>query len=185
MITGTVWGITLIAIGVVATFAATQLLLTALFRARADAARARLKSGPVSATLIGTAAFWIPVAIAIGAGKAAPAAGALLGLVIGLIALFGLGVVASEIGGRLPSTGAAATPWRSQLRGSITLSLASLLPLAGWFIVFPLAVHAGFGAWIASFAGAKAPAAAAPREPAELHVDPAPAPAPELSEASA
>ena len=185
MITGTVWGITLIVIGVIATFAATQLLLTAIFRARADAARRRLRTGPVSATLIGVVSFWVPVLIAIGAGQAAPAAGALLGLVIGQIALFGLGVVASEIGDRLPSTGAAATPWRSQLRGSIALSLASLLPAAGWVIVFPLAVHAGFGALIASFAGAKAPAAAPLRESAELQLAPAPAPEPQLTEASA
>ncbi|MCE9638503.1 MAG: hypothetical protein K8T90_22610 [Planctomycetes bacterium] len=154
MITGTVWGLTLIAVGVVATFAATQIFLAALFPARFERMRDVLRDRPARATVLGFVALFLAIAIATVIGKAFALGGAFLGGGAAFAAVFGMGAVAAELGARLPSTGAAATPWRALVRGSIVCSLVSLLPLAGWFVLFPLLLSAGFGAWLLSFAAA-------------------------------
>jgi hypothetical protein len=163
MITGTVWGLTLIAVGLVATFAATQVLLSAVLPARFARMRGVLRVRPVAATTAGVSTLAVAILVAIGVGKALPAGGAILAIAALFLALFGMGAVASEIGERLPSTGVAAPAWRALVRGSIVCSLASLLPFAGWIVLFPLLLAAGFGAWVLSFVGGDRPKAAPPR----------------------
>lgn len=171
MITGTVWGLTLIAVGIVATFAATQVFLAALFPARFERMRGVLHDRPVRTTVIGFVLLFLAIALATAIGKPFALGGALLGGGAAFAAIFGMGAVAAELGTRLPSTGAAAAPWRALVRGSIVCSFVSLLPLAGWFVVFPLLLASGFGAWALSLFGSKAPAGgatvAATRAPSE------------------
>lgn len=154
MITGTVWGLTLIAVGLVATFAATQVFLAALYPARFARMRGEVRAKPGLCTGLGLVGLALAITVATVVGKRFELGGAVLGIGSMFLALFGMGAVAAEIGERLPSSGAAATPWRAMVRGSIVCSFVSLLPLAGWFVLYPLLLSAGFGAWLRSFAAA-------------------------------
>lgn len=168
MLTGTVWGLALIAVGVVATLAASQLLLATLFPRRLAAARRALRTRPWSCGGAGLVVALVTLLPLKPLGTAAPVLGGALGFAGALVALFGLAAVASELGARLPSTGRADTAWRALLRGSVTLSLASLLPLVGWLAVFPAAVACGLGSWALAplFREDAQPAAAAAPAPA-------------------
>lgn len=176
MITGTVWGFTLLIAGFIATLAATQVLFASLFPARLAATRRALRVHPVLTPLVGAPVFVLPLAIAIAVAQRVQLAGALGIAAISLLGVFGLGAVALEVGSKLPSEGPAASGWRAMIRGSVVVSLASLLPVAGWFLVWPLTVFAGVGAWTMGLFMA-APSAAPAPDPDE-HVVPARAPAP-------
>src|SRR5262250_94348 len=41
-------------------------------------------------------------------------------------------------------------PWRATLRGGVALGLASLLPILGWFVIFPASLIVGCGAGLIS-----------------------------------
>jgi hypothetical protein len=154
MLTGTVWGIALLAVGTVTALAAMQLLLATLFPRRLDATRRALRARPWGSGVLGlvlAAALIAAVAVVGAVAKAAPVIPGALGVGAALLALFGLAAVASEVGARLASAGAAASPWRALLRGSLTVSLASLLPLVGWLVLFPAAIACGLGAWTLGF----------------------------------
>jgi hypothetical protein len=64
----------------------------------------------------------------------------------------------------------AADPWRQTRNGGLVLACASLLPVVGWFIVFPLLVIAGMGTQVRAWfvpkvrAGVPPPVAAGPPE---------------------
>lgn len=63
----------------------------------------------------------------------------------GFVLLWGLAGaagIAAQVGARLWP---AADPWRQTRNGGLVLACASLLPVVGWFIVFPLLVIAGMG----------------------------------------
>lgn len=184
MITGTVWGITLLIVGFVATIAATQVLFASLFPKRMAATRAALRERPAVSTLLGAFVFVLPFVLSIAIAQKVQLAGAIGISAISLLGIFGLGAVALEVGGRLPSTGAAASGWRAMIRGSVVVSLASLLPVAGWFLVWPLSIFAGVGAWtIGLFATAPA-AAVAPSDLRDRVPEPRSVPAPLSAEPS-
>ncbi|MBI3269690.1 MAG: hypothetical protein HYZ53_11760 [Planctomycetes bacterium] len=65
-------------------------------------------------------------------------------------ALFGAGGLAGLIGSRLPSTGDAGSPWKALVRGGVAMELSFLIPLLGWFLLFPLSLVTGIGATILS-----------------------------------
>lgn len=171
MITGTVWGVTLFFVGFVASLVAAQVLLAAVFAARHAAARRALRQRPVGSTLLGVGtigAALIVVSVLAQLPGVGPLAAMLFGLPAILAICLGLAATSSEVGDRLPSTGAAAAGWRGLLRGSIVVLLASFVPLAGWIVVFPLAFAAGTGALVLSaFGVGRDPAAAraAPEAP--------------------
>jgi hypothetical protein len=165
MITGTVWAITLTAVGLVATIAAAHVFLGALFPARLARMRGVLRVRPVVATVVGLPLLLLVLFIAKAVGARFELGQGLLGVGALFMALFGMGAAAAEIGDRMPSVGAAAPPWRALVRGSISCSLASLLPFAGWFVVYPLLLGAGFGAWLLSFVGGDRPKAPPPPPP--------------------
>lgn len=162
MQTGTVWGVTLLLAGFVAALAATQIVLAALFPARHAAVRRAVRERPWTSGLAGLPAVGVLVAGIAVLAKVHELAGALASSAAILVAAAGLGGLAAELGARFPSSGAASTPWRGILRGSVAASLASLLPVAGWFVVFPVTVLVGTGAFALSMFRAKEPAAAAP-----------------------
>ena len=114
MITGTVWGITLLIAGLIATIAATQVLFGALFPTGMAATRRALRAWPVASVLAGLAALAVLVLVLIlltmGLQKIGlEVVGAVLIATVSLFLLFGLGAVASEVGERLPSGAAAAS----------------------------------------------------------------------------
>jgi hypothetical protein len=73
------------------------------------------------------------------------------GLIVpGIFALVGSAGLADRIGMGLPSPADALQPWRRVLRGGAVLGLMFLVPVLGWFVVFPATIVSGLGAFILS-----------------------------------
>lgn len=163
MITGTVWGITLILVAFAATLVAGQLLLGTVFARRLERSRGALRERPWIATVLGLVLITL-VLVAVSVLGQAKGLGqllaALVGVVAGAAAVLGLGVVSREIGERMPS--AAASPWRALLRGAVTLVLSFHLPVLGWIVLLPLSLAAGLGSLVLSARTAESPDAAVP-----------------------
>jgi hypothetical protein len=60
--------------------------------------------------------------------------------------LAGLGGLAAHIGASLPGPNDEIRPWWPTLKGAIVLELACMIPVLGWFALFPLLLCAGTGA---------------------------------------
>lgn len=126
----------------------------ALFAERVAALRTIAIATPLRAFVIGliNLTFFGVVVLAMasiaGSGGAAallwlPALIALICLVVALS--FGLSASALHIGERLlPDT----TPLRQSLTGALLLIGGSLLPIAGWLVLLPLAACIGVGAFV-------------------------------------
>lgn len=156
MITGTVWGITLLLVGFMAALIGGQILFAALFADRVERARRALRARPVLAPAVGVAITSVVVVVAAVLGQAKGAGEALaavLWLAASVVWILGLAVVSREVGERMPS--AAAAPWRTLLRGGVTTGLAFLLPILGWIVILPVALGAGLGALVFSFGSAR------------------------------
>ncbi len=54
--------------------------------------------------------------------------------------------IVTRIGRRLPSPADTDRPWKATLRGGISLSLAYVLPILGWFMILPASWITGAGA---------------------------------------
>lgn len=126
------------------------LLAESLFSRKVRRARDLYAARPIRVTLIGAAAG-IPATF-LGVALVSSGAGASVGIPIvsavvigGLVGLTGL---ARLIGEGLVSERDQREPWRAVLRGGSVLTIACLLPFAGWFIVLPVALASGLGALI-------------------------------------
>jgi len=126
------------------------LAAVALFRPAVERARLTYATRPVGATLAGLLAL-VPVTLVFMAFARAVhpgvklVAGALL-MVPLVLALVGSAGLADKIGAGLASPADAAQPWRRVLRGGAVLALLFVVPLLGWFAVFPLTLASGLGA---------------------------------------
>ncbi|HZW89353.1 MAG TPA: hypothetical protein VFF12_09765 [Myxococcaceae bacterium] len=126
------------------------LAAVALFRPAVERARLTYATRPVAATLAGLLGL-VPVALvfAVFARAAHPGVKLLTGalLMVPLIlALVGSAGLADKIGAGLASPVDEAQPWRRVLRGGAVLGLLFVVPLLGWFAVFPLTLASGLGA---------------------------------------
>ncbi|MCI0746709.1 MAG: hypothetical protein L0Y58_15010 [Verrucomicrobia subdivision 3 bacterium] len=105
---------------------------------------------PLLITALGllTAAPFLAVAILLGrANNPALKALAFLCVAPGIVfAMTGSAGLARKVGEGLPSTEDDKQPWRRVLRGGIVVALTLLLPLIGWFILFPWTLISGLGA---------------------------------------
>jgi hypothetical protein len=63
-----------------------------------------------------------------------------------VLALVGSAGLADKIGAGLASPVDQAQPWRRVLRGGAVLALLFVVPLLGWFAMFPLTLASGLGA---------------------------------------
>lgn len=68
-----------------------------------------------------------------------------LGAAVG-IALVGAGGLAARIGRHLRGPADDRRPWLGTVKGGLVLTLASGIPILGWFLILPLALIAGSGA---------------------------------------
>jgi hypothetical protein len=103
------------------------------------------------------------------AGKIAAVAMACLYLTIANCGVAGLVTVVGERLASPPGNMDSMQPWRATLRGGAALGLASLLPILGWFVIFPASVIVGCGASLISLLRAFA---AAPVLPGKAVADP-------------
>ena len=62
------------------------------------------------------------------------------------ISLVGLSGLASQIGATIPGPTDSLRPWFPMVKGSVALELACLIPVFGWFLLFPVLLAAGAGA---------------------------------------
>lgn len=168
-----VLSVTLIILGLLLTLPGLWLFERALMPATVERARRRLQAKPVATTLAGLlpAALFFVVSVVLlnQGGPALKFAGLLLFLGGFLVSGLGLAALATTVGERLPSPVDGDRPWRGQVRGSVCLELAFLLPLVGWFAVLPLSLCAGAGAACLAllFRDDVTPAAAVPGPAAE------------------
>jgi hypothetical protein len=151
----TVFVVTLIGSGAVA-LTAFLLLARAVAPGFVERGRARLARRPLGSTLLGAvvAAGAVLAALLLIAVPHAPVRmlGGLFAVTSIAFTLAGMAAVATRIGEGLASPRDAGREWMATLRGGIVLTLASLLPVVGWFLVFPVAVAAGAGVALQSVA---------------------------------
>ncbi len=75
--------------------------------------------------------------------------------------LAGMSGLAGRIGAGLAKPNDEGSEWRQTLRGGVVLVISCLMPLLGWFLIFPIALVGGVGAAAqALFSKSKAPARA-------------------------
>ncbi|HKQ73083.1 MAG TPA: hypothetical protein VJ810_05100 [Blastocatellia bacterium] len=121
---------------------------------------------PFIAGLPVTAAMIFAAAVLGNFGSAGKiAAGAVVCLYV-MIANCGVAGLVTVVGERLATPLDSQQPWRATLRGGVTLGLASLLPILGWFVIFPSSVIIGCGASFISLLRAFATARVLPRQAA-------------------
>lgn len=153
MTMSTVFSIVSVITGFALSMTATALLASALFPRWVARSRERVRRKPVRTFLIGLVAGGICALIS----GATSSGGGPLGFIGAILmagtlgfALCGSAGVALAIGEGLPSPADAERPWKAIIRGWVVLSLASLLPVLGWFFVLPIALLMGFGAALVS-----------------------------------
>jgi hypothetical protein len=71
-------------------------------------------------------------------------------LLSALLAFVGSAGLAMRIGEGLKAEIDERSPWRRTFRGALVLGLSFNLPLIGWFVVLPLTLISGFGAFVLS-----------------------------------
>ena len=153
MTMSTVFSIVSVIIGFALSMAATALLASALFPRWVARSGERVRRKPIRTFLIGLVLGGICVLL----GGATSSGGGPLGFIGAILiagtlgfALCGSAGVAMAIGEGLPSPADVERPWKALIRGWVVLSLASLLPVFGWFFVLPIALLMGFGAALVS-----------------------------------
>lgn len=93
--------------------------------------------------LVGLAPLLVAVIVLAAMGKRlGPLPGAWVSGLVVLWGLAGAAGIAAQVGVRLWP---AADPWRQSRNGGLVLVCVALLPMVGWFIVFPLLLVAGMG----------------------------------------
>lgn len=101
---------------------------------------------PVRTGFVGLGATLAMVAVGAVLGKVAPALGLFFaGGCLGL-ALAGAGGLATRIGEGLRAPADDGRDWRLTLKGGVSLELAFLIPVLGWFLILPIALVSGVGA---------------------------------------
>ena len=89
-------------------------------------------------------------------GNLGPPGKIIAALTICLFLMFancGVAGLTAVVGQKLASSVDSEQPWRATLRGGVALMLASLLPILGWFVIFPVSMIIGCGASLVSLLG--------------------------------
>jgi hypothetical protein len=136
-------------LGLLLAFPGLWLLCRGLWPRAVNGAAAISRKGlikPFFAGLPVTAGMIFAAAVLGNSGSAGKiAAGAMICLYL-MIANCGVAGLVTAIGERLASPVDAQQPWRATARGGVALSLSCLLPILGWFVIFPVSVIVGCGA---------------------------------------
>ena len=153
MTMSTVFSIVSVILGFALSMTATALLAAALLPRWVTRSRERIRRKPIRTFLVGLVLGGVCVLIS----GATSSGGGPLGFIGAILmagtlgfALCGSAGVAMAIGEGLPSPADTDRPWKAIIRGWVVLSLASLLPVLGWFFVLPIALLTGFGAALLS-----------------------------------
>jgi hypothetical protein len=152
-----VFTVVLVIAGLLTFFVGLWLMAVGLFPRVIDRCADRIGTMPLRCAGVGVACLvpWITVGVLL--GRSMPdAPGKLLSaaLIVGAIltALFGTAGLALRIGQGLSSAGDAAEPWRRVLRGGVVLAITYLT-----FVLLPLTLLAGLGAFVLAGFGRRTP----------------------------
>lgn len=137
-------------LGLLLTFPSLWLLCYGLWPNATIAASMRTNKNLLKPFLVGLPITVLMLLIAVTmknllAGIGNIAAGALISIYV-VYASAGVSGLTTTIGQRLKSLSDAEQPWRATLRGSVVLALTCILPILGWFVVFPTSLIIGTGA---------------------------------------
>jgi len=154
MTTANVLQVLLLILGVMLVFQAYWLAGTALFPRLVGSARDRYKK-PFRTTLIGLVVvvpgFFLGFMVL---GQASQPVFKGIGFVVGslplLAGMIGSAGLCQLIGSGLPAPGDQSQNWRRVWRGGWVLNFCYLLPFAGWFVILPLGIISGCGAFVTS-----------------------------------
>ncbi len=126
------------------------LLATALFPRLVERCESRYTERPVRTVLAGALVVVPLLILSTALGQASLPGVKLIALVLALLpvlgGLFGSAGLARRVGSGLPAVRDEVEPWRKVWRGGLVLAFTFLLPLIGWFFVFPLTLASGCGA---------------------------------------
>lgn len=128
-----------------------MLLLAALLPRVAGRSKSALARSPWRAFFIGLANYLFLGGISLVLLNIEPLAWLGLLIAAGLAGITSLGMIGltSLVGERLDRlSGGQLSPLKQLIWGAVTLELASLLPLAGWFLLAPILLMVSFGAAI-------------------------------------
>ena len=144
MLMADAFAITMLFVGLMIVLPATWLLFGALWPSALERGQRRIPRMPIGTffTGVGVATVFILLTVALGSANLPALALPIAAFGLGW-AFFGTSAFARHLGERLSTPGQPA--WRSHLRGSIVLSLSFLVPILGWFLVFPIAMILGLG----------------------------------------
>ncbi len=148
-----VFSILFIILGFLIVFIAYWLLAAGLFPKFTERCSERLSRMPVRTTLLGAVTLAPLVVLGLSISSKAPnGLGKMLGLGLALFsalgALLGSAGLAARVGQGLPSATDADAPWRRVLRGGVVLGLSFVMPFLGTFVILPLTLFGGFGAFL-------------------------------------
>lgn len=154
MNTADIYKILYILLGFYAITVSYWLLAAGLFPTFVQRASDKYGTHPVKTLLVGLLTFG-PIQLLGWALTSAPnPAVKIVGMTILLLSLLlaymGSAGLAQRIGEGLKAEIDERSPWRRILRGSLVLGLSFNLPLLGWFVVLPLTLISGFGAFFLS-----------------------------------
>lgn len=142
-----------IAIGVLATLIAHWLAAQALVPKTVERCSEAYARRPVACCLIGVFVALPLTLILLGAITKIPVP-IVKALLVGLlciplvIALIGSAGLARRIGLGLPAPTDDDRPWLPVARGGLVMGLCFIAPILGWFIMLPLVLLSGVGAWL-------------------------------------
>jgi hypothetical protein len=148
-----VLGLAVLIAGLGAGLAALVVLCDALLPALVRRARHYVQSRSRVSFAIGLVNFLFLGLLAAVLGEAGEGAGLLAVLLLTVLlslAAIGLAAVAGLVGTRISPAG---SRWPELVVGAVTLELAALVPLVGWFVVAGLAVLTGLGATVMALVG--------------------------------
>ena len=142
-----------IAIGVLATLIAHWLVAQALVPKTVERCSEAYARRPIACCLLGVFIALPLILILLGAIDKIPfplAKALLVGLVCVplVIALIGSAGLARRIGLGLPAPADDDRPWLPVARGGLIMGLCFIAPILGWFIMLPLTLLSGVGAWL-------------------------------------
>ncbi|HWE97322.1 MAG TPA: hypothetical protein VG269_25410 [Tepidisphaeraceae bacterium] len=150
LITADIWAIGLTIVGFLLSLQGLWLVCRALWPNRVESAAMRCQRNAVACFFIGAVVTGVTIPL-IGflVGKFGAPGGLVGGLIAFMYLIFsGIGSAGfvTHIGRRLASPIDADRPWRATVRGGVTLELAALIPVLGWFGILPISMIIGAGA---------------------------------------
>ncbi len=154
MLTGTVWGITLLIVGFLLSLGAFQLLMAAAAPGLVAQAARNLNRGigwQFAAFAAGAAGILLAIGLLAAFSNGGPIVKIITFLpfmVLTLAQAAGLAATSLCVGARLGSTADAGHPWKRVVRGAATLGLAWVVPFVGWFFLLPGTFVVAIGAAI-------------------------------------